>query len=184
MAATASPKAQGAPQAAAQKKPFGILWIAITFMLVVIFSLPTVILLFFGMMPTLVAYIIDRTPQRYSAYCVGGFNFAGVFPYLMKLWLGSHEISFAFGIVTNVFTLLVMYGTAEFGWMVLVGVPPVVGAFLEVVSQRRVAELIEIQKKLIAEWGPEVSASQMPASVLTEPARPPEPARPMAPPVR
>ncbi len=46
--------------------------LAITFVLVVIVSLPTVILLLFAMMPAIVAFIIDRTPQKYSVYCVGG----------------------------------------------------------------------------------------------------------------
>ena len=49
-----------------RKMSLAPLWIGITFVGVVIISLPTVMLIFFGMMPTLVAGIIDRSPQRYS----------------------------------------------------------------------------------------------------------------------
>lgn len=132
-------------------------WLAIAFVLVVIVSLPTVILLFFGMLPAIVAVIVDRTPQKYSSYCVGSMNFAGIFPYLLDLWSGDQSVGAAANILTNVFALVVMYGAAAFGWMVFIAVPPVVGVFLTAMAQRRVAQLREMQQDLVTEWGPEVA---------------------------
>ena len=127
---------------------------------VLIISLPSIILVFFGMLPTLVALIVDRTSQKYAVFCVGGTNFSGVFPYLLDLWSGEHTAGSAIEILTDVFSLLLMYGAAGFGWMIFIAVPPVVGVFLTVMAQRRVSQLRRVQKELIEEWGEDVAATE------------------------
>lgn len=154
------------PQTPRQRKATATLWARLIAVLLIAISLPTVMVLFFGMMPTLVALIIDRTQQKYASICVGAMNFCGVFPYLMKLWTGTHSVNAAADILTNVFALVVMYGTAGFGWMIFSGVPPVIHAFLAVVDQRRVATLRASQRKIIEEWGEAVARPQ--DAVLTE----------------
>ncbi|MDP6805968.1 MAG: acyl-CoA synthetase [Rhodospirillales bacterium] len=144
--------------------------LAVTFVLVVVISLPTVILLLFAMMPAIVAFIIDRTPQKYSVYCVGGINFCGVYPFLTDLWTGQHTVAAAVDTLTDVFSLLLIYSAAALGWMIYIAVPPLVGAVLTVMNQRRVTQLKDIQRDLIKEWGDEV------ASHLEEPE--PEPQEP------
>lgn len=124
-----------------------------------IVSLSSMVLLFFAMLPTIVAFIVDRSPQRYATFCVGGMNFCGTFPSLMDLWGGAHTVNASFDILTDVFALIVIYGAAAFGWMVYMGVPPVVGAMLTVFAQRRIQGLKSVQRQLIAEWGEELAAS-------------------------
>lgn len=158
------------PQTPRQRKATATLWAGLIAVLLIAISLPTVMVLFFGMMPTLVALIIDRTQQKYASICVGAMNFCGVFPYLMKLWTGTHSVNAAADTLTNVFALVVMYGTAGFGWMIFSGVPPVVHAFLAVVDQRRVATLRASQRKIIEEWGEAVARPQ--ETSLTEKVEP------------
>lgn len=123
-------------------------------------SLPTLTLLFFGMLPTMAAGLIDRGPHRYAWLCVGGLNFAGLTPYLFELWMRGHTLDRAFELLTSVVTLLVAFGAAAFGWMLYMVMPPVVGAFLQVAAQRRVQVLRGNQKKLIELWGPDVSKAE------------------------
>ena len=159
-----------------KKAPWTPFLLAVTFVLVVIISLPTVVLLFFAMMPAIVAFIIDRSPQKYSVYCVGGINFCGVYPFLTDLWTGQHTVSAAVDILTDVFSLLLIYSAAGFGWMIFIAVPPLVGAVLTVISQRRVAQLSRIQRTLIEEWGEDVGRHiEEPATEPPEPPEPPEP---------
>ena len=132
-----------------------ILW-AITIGIMMMWSLSTVMILLFGMLPTLVAFIIDRSPRKYAMYCVGGMNFSGVFPYLLDLWTGNHDIATAFEILSDVFSLLVMYAAAGFGWMLFMAVPPLVSAVMTVMSERRLAFLRDNQKSIVKEWGEEV----------------------------
>lgn len=127
-----------------------------TFLLVI--AAPTMIILFFGMLPTLVAYIIDRTQQKSATFCVGAINFIGVFPYIMDLWGGFNTVDVALSNVSDLFAMLVMYSAAAFGWLLFMAMPTVVASFVTVLQQRKVATLRAEQKDLIEEWGAEVAA--------------------------
>lgn len=132
---------------------------ALLFVGVMMISMSSVVLLFFAMLPTLVRYIADRTPQKYATFCVGGMNFCGTFPALLELWTGSNTVSGAFNILTDVFSLAIIYGSAAFGWLVYMAVPPVFGAALTVMAQRRTQHLRAIQERLVEEWGEGLATS-------------------------
>ena len=143
-----------------KKISYAPVWIALILVGVLIISLSSVILLFFGMLPTLVALIVDRTSQKYAVFCVGGMNFSDVFPFLLDLWSGEHTVGSAMEILTDPFSLFLMYGAAGFGWMIFIAVPPVVGAFLTVMAQHRVIQLRRDQEELIEEWGEDIAVSE------------------------
>ena len=153
-------QAQPAPQKGSFKQGQLTLWLSVGFVGLVIMSLPTVMLIFFGMLPTIVSAIIDRTPKRNATFCVGGINLCGVFPYMMELWVGDNSMEWAMRILTDVFSLLVMYGAAAFGWMIFQSLPPVVATFVTVLAQSRVASLRSTQRQLIDEWGKDVGTPQ------------------------
>ncbi len=138
-------------------------WLFVICLLLVVVSLPTVLLLLFGMLPTIVAYIVDPSKHKASTISVGGMNFAGVFPYLLSLWNGIHSIDTALGVLTDVFALMVMYSAAACGWMVFVAVPPVVAVLLNVMAERRIAALRASQKRIIEEWGKDAAQTRNPA---------------------
>ena len=117
------------------------LWLSIGFAVTVIMSLPSVMLILFGLLPTFVAYVVDKTPQKNAAFCVGGINICGVLPYLIDLWIGENSMDEAIKTLTDVFALVVMYGAAAFGWMLFQSLPPIVGAFITVLAQSRVSSL-------------------------------------------
>lgn len=116
-------------------------------------SMSSVVLLCLAMLPTLAAFIIDKTPQKYFGFCVGGMNLSGTFPSLMDLWAGVHDVDQAMDILSNVFSLAIIYGAAAFGWMVYIIVPPVVAAFLTMIAKRRAQQLRSVQSQLVEEWG-------------------------------
>lgn len=129
-----------------------------------VIALPTVLLLVVGMAPTLVAFfIVDRHPAKYSTRAVGYLNFAGCLPYALDLWRsgGVWDFETLFTIITDPFTLLVMYSAAAVGWMVLFASPPVVAAYLAVTSEMREKQLKARQKELIADWGRNVRLGVM-----------------------
>jgi hypothetical protein len=146
-----------APHPMRRASPF---WISITVIILGILAAPTVIFVLVGMVPTIVAFVIDRSPKRYATFCVGGMNFSGVFFFLLDLWSrGGHTIAHALDILSNVFALAVMFSAAGFGWLLFVAIPPVVATFLTVMAQRRVAYLRIRQREIIEEWGEDVAAS-------------------------
>ena len=142
---------------ARKRRTMGFVWFTIIAVLLVVVAFPTMILLGLGMLPTAVAYFIDRTPAKHAAFCVGGLNFAGVFGFLLDLWTGSHTVEGAAAILTDVFALAAIYGAAAFGWVMFMAIPPVVATFITVMAQRRISQLRLAQKRLIEEWGDEVA---------------------------
>ena len=116
-------------------------------------SLPTVILALFGLLPTIVAWVIDRSEQKYAMFCVFGMNFSGLFPFLMDIWFRNHSTDAAIAVLTNVFDLMIIYSAAAFGWMLFIALPPVITTFLTVISERRVIVLKSNQQTILEEWG-------------------------------
>ncbi len=154
------PNLEQAPRQAAPVKKASMKSLLWVFMLaIVIFAFPeSVILLFLGLLPTVVALIIDKSPKKYSTFCVGSMNITGVFPAMLELWAGQNNISHAIEIITNVFDLIVMYAAATFGWLLFMAIPPVVNGLLAVVAQHRIAQLRSRQRELIKEWGDDIIA--------------------------
>lgn len=138
------------------RKARRLLWGGILLVGLIAVSLPTVMLVGIGMLPTFVAWICDRTEEKFATFCVGGLNFSGVFPYLMDLWTRHHSVGAASATLTNVFSLAVMFGSAALGWMLFAAVPPVIATFLNVLSDHRLTILRTQQRKLVEEWGEEV----------------------------
>jgi len=138
-----------------------ITWVLLTLTFIAVLALPTLIVFFFGMLPSLVAYIIDRSKQKSAAFTVSAINFIGVFPYIMDLWTKNYttdKIDVALGMVSDIFTLLVMYSAAAFGWLIYLALPSIISSFVIVLQQRKVAQLRGEQKDLIDEWGADVAA--------------------------
>lgn len=138
--------------------PLAPIGVVLILLLILFLSLPTVILLVCGLIPGVVAYLIDKTPQKNATFCVASLNFAGLFPYLMDLWSGSHDVATAIAILTHPVSMITIYGSAVFGFVLYIGVPPVIAAFRSVMSEHRLTQLKDIQKQLVEEWGEEVAA--------------------------
>lgn len=131
-----------------------------TVMVLLALALPTALLLFVGFVPTLVALMVDDTPRRYAARTVLGLNFAGVAPYIVKLWSGQNDIAAAGRIITDPFALVVMLGAAAIGWMMFLGFPGLVTSVSTMNAHRRIAQLKERQRALIEEWGAAVASHE------------------------
>lgn len=161
MAKKAAPAKRGAPgkgKAAPGGKPGGTNKVVVMLILAALvpFSLPTVIVLAFTMLPTLAAWVSEKGAHKYAWLCVGGLNFAGIVPYLFSLWFGVHTVDEAFDVLADGNILLWAYGAAGFGWLLYLGMPPVVSSWLRFTTEHRVAAMKAAQKKLIEEWGDEV----------------------------
>ena len=139
----------------------GSTYITWTLLLLALFAVvagPTLLLMVVGLVPTIVALIIDRSKQKSGAVCVGSINIIGVFPYIIDLWAGINTWHSSAEIISDVFTLLVMYSAAAFGWLLFLTLPSVISSFVMVLQQRKVAQLRGEQKDLIEEWGEDVAA--------------------------
>ena len=119
--------------------------------------LPSAILLVVGMIPTAVAYVVDRDPDKTAPMTVGALNFVGVVAFVISLWQGGHTMGALSKVMSDPFSWLVMYGAAGMGWALYYGIPPAVAGWITLRAENRIAKRLGEQQELIAEWGPEVS---------------------------
>jgi hypothetical protein len=141
--------------APAKKRSWSIvLWVAIPALLV--FALPTLVLVVLGLAPTMVAAVIDRRAEKYAAYCVGGFNISGVIPYLFLLWASGDTMHALGSIVGSPFAWLAMYGAAALGWLANYWTPLIMVRVMSARDRREAAQLRRRQQQILEEWGPEV----------------------------
>ena len=124
---------------------------------VIAFLMPSVIVLVIDMAPTIVAYVVDRTREKYLAITVGLLNLCGTLPAEMKLWQQGQSYTAAMDIASNPFFWLMAYGAAAIGWVIYLMLPPILGHYYGITSQARLQSHTRRQQALIAAWGDEVA---------------------------
>lgn len=122
-----------------------------------VIALPTAVLFAVGLVPTLVALIIDKNREKYAAISVGSLNFCGVMPAAFELWMGGHSMGLTISLLSQPMHWLGMFGAAALGWAIHLTVPPIVAASIAVKTRTAIAEHKKAQDKLQDEWGEEVT---------------------------
>ena len=124
-----------------------------------VFTLPTVLVLITGMVPSFIAYATDRRREKYKTLSVGCMNLLGVLPLLTMLWTKDHSFDMAFSLFADPFNWLIVLGAAATGWTIFLIAPSVVAMFLSARIEISVDRLKRRQSKLIEEWGDGVSGN-------------------------
>jgi hypothetical protein len=119
---------------------------------------PTMVVLAVALVPTGVAFLLERKKGFYGGLTVGAMNLAGAAPFLADLWFDGHTIQAALEIITDVFAWMAFYGAAMFGWAIYSTTPGVIGAFMAMTAGRRIAAMRDQQKDLVQKWGPDVES--------------------------
>jgi hypothetical protein len=122
-----------------------------------IISIYSIIIVLFGMLPGLIAMIIDQEPKKYVSKIVLSFNFTGLCLYLSKI-IAAHESanSMAIEFIISPQTWLTIYSAAAVGWMVYWAFPYFAISLNNLKIQFRVQQLNLELEKLVQEWGDEI----------------------------
>lgn len=132
-----------------------------SFLILAVVFLPATILLGIGMLPTIVAAFVDRTPERLKAMTVGGLNFAACFPFLIALGGKGHTPEAALSLITNPQTIIIMYAGAACGYLLEYGLALSVSKIMVQQARARMKKLKQEQAQLVTRWGPEVAGEMM-----------------------
>lgn len=119
--------------------------------------MPSCILLGLGMAPTIVAYVVDRTREKYLAITVGLLNLCGVLPGLVRLWSEGQTYDVALRVAGNPYTMFMAYGAAAIGWAVYLALPHFLAHYYATTTATRLRALQERQDALIEIWGEEIA---------------------------
>jgi hypothetical protein len=134
------------------------LWLIFTIFAGVVF-LPTSMLLFIGMLPSLVAFLVSGRAGGAKVSTVTAMNLAGCIPFIFKLWSSGNDPEASIDIITNTRFISIMYMAAAFGYMVDWVVTGIVSSFLYQRGIRRMEDIVKRQKVLKKQWGDSVDES-------------------------
>lgn len=125
--------------------------------------LPSLTVLFLGMLPTLAAAVAERGRDRHLAVTVGLINFCGCVPLLVELWLLGQSFHVIGVVARDVYGWLIAYSASGLGWVIYLMMPPFVAAYYKVVTEAHLRILKRDQRKLIEVWGEELAETAKPA---------------------
>lgn len=126
-------------------------------LLTAIVFMPTTILLMMGMIPTVVAAVIDKTGKGTKALTVGAMNLAGCTPFLIRLWTEGHTSEMAVTLMSDPRAISVMYAGAGIGYLIDWAMSGIIGSLLIQRSESRLKEIKKQQDELVTRWGVEVT---------------------------
>lgn len=128
-------------------------------MMAAVVFLPTTIVVGIGMLPTIVAFLLNGKSYRAKAFGVGAMNLAGVSPFLISLWKDGQGFDKAVEIISNPQSIIVMYMAAALGHMINWVMGGIVGSIMYDSGKRRAKEIEKRQQELVERWGEEVTGS-------------------------
>ncbi len=119
--------------------------------ILIISTLPILVVIFVGLLPTLTIMLTD-SKNAYKITIVGCFNLAGVLICSTSL-LNQFDFNEAFSIISNIFNLIIMLSSAALGVILYYEMPNLFVFISRITHQKRLKYIEYRLEKLAAEWG-------------------------------
>ena len=117
------------------------------------------VILIVGMLPTLVAAIIDQSKYKFRTITVGAMNFAGCTPFLLEVFSKGNNLDIALNFLIQPLTIVVMFTAAGMGYLIDWALTGIVSSIMVQRAKGRIKDIEAHQKELIERWGAEVSGT-------------------------
>jgi hypothetical protein len=124
----------------------------------VMFSAVAVVMVV-GMIPSIVAGIVDSTKGKVKTLTVGSINFAGCVPFMLEVFKQGNNMSTAVSYIVQPRTIVVMYLSAGIGYLIDWAMTGIVASIVVQKTKKRAKDIGSVQKELIDRWGPEVTGT-------------------------
>jgi len=141
-----------------RKIPFSVKFAILCLIVIAALFYPTTVLVMGCMVPTYVAALTDRNPQKTAWITVGAMNLAGTVPAVVMLWQSGQRLDHALAELLQTMTLIVAYGAAGIGWILYYNITPFVSSMMLLRNEKRLKDIEKRQKDLIRKWGEGVSS--------------------------
>ena len=117
-----------------------------------VYALPIFILVYGGLMPAIIAFVMDERPGRHLTITVASFNGTGLMVGLAPMFSGTFSYIAAYQIVSAFDTWLLVYGFAFAGWMLAWILPLFASQGLELVDRQRCRAIELAREAILAQW--------------------------------
>jgi hypothetical protein len=141
-----------------------IIILTLVAMIVSLISIYSVVIVLFGMLPGLIAMIIDPEPKRYISKIVLTFNFTGIFPFIAKIISATPSNTAAIEVIIEPKTWLIIYSSAAIGWIIYWSFPQLAIMYNNLKIQIRIRKLDHELNRLVEEWGDEIKSINKPSA--------------------
>ena len=132
-------------------------WIlAIPLLLISLVFLPSAAVIAVGMVPTMVARVIDSSPGKRLSITVGAMNLVGCLYFLHRIWAAGHSISDIPMVLGDSFGWLCALLGAGAGWVIFGATPLLIAQIAQAQTTVRLRRLNNDQDRLVKEWGESV----------------------------
>ncbi|MFV0626921.1 MAG: hypothetical protein ACK5N8_06210 [Alphaproteobacteria bacterium] len=119
--------------------------------LVIFWTIPLFILFFIGFLPTFAAFLTNkRNKNQLITICC--FNIASVIPYTFRVF-ENFTVDSAINIVTNVLSLIVIFGLPGIGLFLFNQIPNIATNIAKTRTKAKLKEIDKNLEKLGEEWG-------------------------------
>jgi hypothetical protein len=110
-----------------------------------------------GLLPSIVAYYIDVSVERYTFRTIFATNLCGMLPYIERMLQQGPSSTVLQSVMGNANNWFIIYGSALIGWLLIEICPLVAEAMIKGFHQTQIARINHVQKKVESEWGSEVT---------------------------
>jgi hypothetical protein len=124
------------------------------------FIFPTIVLCIIGLLPTIVAFCVDRDREHSSATAIGAMNCAGLTPFVIDLWIRGQTMGNAFHILGDANSWLIILGASAIGQMIVAVVPQALATLTLAHCELRIKTLKQNLEQLKNSWGPDVGTTK------------------------
>lgn len=112
-----------------------------------------------GMIPTLVAGVVDKTHGRIRCLTVGAMNFAGCAPFMIEVFKKGNDISTAVTYMVQPRTIVVIYFAAAMGYLIDWAMTGIVSSIMVQRARGKLKAMEKHKKELVERWGAEVTGT-------------------------
>ena len=119
-------------------------------------ALPLAVVVLAGLVPTMVAALIDGYRARYLTRTVAAMNAAGIAPLVVQLSSRGTGMADALQVLSSPHNWLMMYGGAAVGWALYLAMPTLARTIVDVRADQAQRQLKARAAELVVEWGEEV----------------------------
>lgn len=134
-----------------------ILFICVLLASVMFASISVIIVV--GMIPTIVAAIVDRSEGRMRALTIGAMNFAGCAPFILEIFKKGNSLETSIAYMLEPRTIVVIYFAAAMGYLIDWAMTGIVSSVLVQKTKNRLMDIQKDQKALTERWGMEVTGT-------------------------
>lgn len=110
-----------------------------------------------GILPSIVAFYLDRTSKRNNYHTVLACNLSGVIPFMAQMLREGRSNAYTTELMSDAGNWLIIYASAGFGWILVYATPLFAQFLITMFHQGQIMRYEALQERIIKDWGPEVA---------------------------